>query len=288
MEYALEDHSSVLPRPANNLQIAYTPTKAGDNYQFSQPGRRIHAIEFSINFQHGYNILRMRAIIASDRGRPMRKTQRHLLLALLLLELCLLSSCQFKWPSFQPAEKLPLDIGDGGFLSGKPCDAPCFWNITPDVTTREQAKEIFQKQFDISNCDVWPGLRNGQYIMCDPVWIRFGVSDKVDHIGYSPVQTITVEEAIAKYGQPNAVKVLGWSEENMGGTTSVTMLLFFDNIRTAVGLSRQSGTNYKVELSTQIDGINYESVSKWEGMGKGDRQSWTGFGTYPGPNWAGP
>ncbi len=206
----------------------------------------------------------------------MTKPLRSIFLSFLLLVSGILSAC-----------RSALEVGDGGFLSEVPCGPPCFWGITPDITTEEDAIKTFQKHFDISNCDEWPELGSHKEIACDPVIIEFSTFGKVNHISYSSSQQITIGDAIAKYGQPNAVKVLGWSEDNGGLTTSVTMLLYFDNIHTIIGLPQQEGTNYDVAPGTVVGGINYPGSDSWEGT-RYDAQSWHGYDKYEGPTWGGP
>jgi hypothetical protein len=202
--------------------------------------------------------------------------KKYKFLILVYLALGFLSACRGR-----------LDIGDGGFLSEKPCKAPCFLGIIPDMTTKEQALEIFQQQFDISNCNEWPGIKNGQEIWCNPVNIKFSPSDKVNNISFSLTQSITMEEVIAKYGRPNAFNILGLGPGNNERTTSVVMLLFFDNIHMTVSLPEQIGNKYDVEPSAQIDWINYLGNAEWQ-LEKEDTQPWHGYGEYEGPYWAGP
>lgn len=196
----------------------------------------------------------------------------------------LISGCQSVTPATQSVN---LDIGDGGFLSEEPCGPPCFWGITPDVTTEEEAIKTFQDHFDIRNCDQWPTPKSHQEISCNPIVIEFNLSGKVDHISYNSSQPLTVQDAIVKYGEPSAINILGRSKDNSGTTTSVTILLFFDNIHTVIGLPEQAGTNYNVTLATMIGGINYPGKDKWKVV-RENTQPWHGYGVYQGPFWAGP
>src|SRR5258706_7881645 len=198
-----------------------------------------------------------------------------------LFAFAFLSACQNLVPFMQ---KPALDIGDGGILS----QAPCFWGITPGLTTKVQALETFKKHFDISNCDEWPGVGSAQEIWCDPVNIQFSTSNTVDHISYSPAHPLSIDEINAKYGPPNSVTVFGWRKDGANAvTTSVTMLLYYDDIHTIAGLPLLAGTTYVVAPSTQIGGISYLANDKWEAA-KTDTQSWHGYGDYEGPYWAGP
>jgi len=48
--------------------------------------------------------------------------------------------------------KTEKSIGDGGFISGVPCSAPCFYNITPDFTTRRELLQIIDNEKVLSLC----------------------------------------------------------------------------------------------------------------------------------------
>jgi hypothetical protein len=214
----------------------------------------------------------------------MRKTPRLYSVFFILLSVGVLSACQSKLP---PTPKPLLDVGDGGFLSEQPCGPPCFWGIIPEITTKEQALDIIQGLLDINHCDEWPGIEDSRSIMCNPLGIQFSSNNEVDYISFLPGQAFALKEVIEKYGQPDAFKVLGWSEENSGVTTSVTMLLYFDDIRTVVGLSEQAGENYVVASSTLVGTINYRSLDRWN-EAREDTQDWLGYGEYQGPYWGGP
>ncbi len=56
--------------------------------------------------------------------RIVKKKQLTIFVSIIIISSCIQSS--------------PSDIGDGGFISEKPCEAPCFLNIIPDVTSEEQ------------------------------------------------------------------------------------------------------------------------------------------------------
>jgi hypothetical protein len=214
----------------------------------------------------------------------MRKTLTRYFPFFVVLPLFFLSACEIEMtPTPLPA----LDISDGGFISGEPCGPPCFWNITPDITTEDEALLVFKDYFNIQNCDQWPEAGSHQEIACNPVIIQFSESGIVEHISYSPSQPISVEDAIKKLGEPNAIIVLGWSPEgNNTLTESVTMLLFFDDIQAVIGLPEQTGSVYDIEPLTQIGGISYCGNSTWNI--RTDGQPWAGFGKYQGPYWAGP
>ncbi|MBA3074003.1 MAG: hypothetical protein FP831_10430, partial [Anaerolineae bacterium] len=58
---------------------------------------------------------------------------------LIVFLLVFTSSC-----TTQTEEYPVLNIDDGGLLSKNPCTPPCFWNITPGITTEESAINILE------------------------------------------------------------------------------------------------------------------------------------------------
>jgi hypothetical protein len=122
------------------------------------------------------------------------------LLILISLFSQLLSNCV---DNNKPEEK----IGDGGILSGQPCSAPCFWDITPGVTTIQQATDILSSKLGLSNCDQLDTRNNGgsRGMQCSNITVDFDDKDLISGIGFSPANNITVDEIIKKYGNPDGV-----------------------------------------------------------------------------------
>lgn len=116
--------------------------------------------------------------------------------------LCLLSSCRYK------PEKT-VDVSDGGFLSGEPCSAPCFWNITPGITTEKQAMDELSSKLDVKSCDPRDSRNSGgtRGNLCSGISISFDDQSIVNMIGFDSSQKITVADVINKYGYPNGVSI---------------------------------------------------------------------------------
>jgi hypothetical protein len=105
-----------------------------------------------------------------------------------------------------------LDVGDGGFLSGEPCGPPCFWGIVPGQTMEAEVMEILQERGVFKVCrahdrEAEGGIRG---IICPQFAVGFRRGGNVvDDVVLWPSTPITAEEIIAKYGEPEFVKVGG-------------------------------------------------------------------------------
>ena len=99
----------------------------------------------------------------------------------------LLGACRVK------VHPVPISaIGEGGFLSQKPCGLPCFWGITPDITTEEEAIGILQQHVDVDDCSSpWPVAWDNSWIICAPVAVEIGVSGRFIAITFTPDQPMT-------------------------------------------------------------------------------------------------
>ncbi len=218
-----------------------------------------------------------------------RKIQRYILIILIVLMTNLLSACQLRLP-FGP--RPIMKVGDGGFLSGEPCGPPCFWNITPDVSKKQDAIEAlqahFDKDFNSQNCELWSGPDIFQDISCNPVYIGFNQTRDVGVIGFPPGIRITVEDAISKYGPPSAISVASIRGDKRGFTISVAMSIYFDDIYTQANLPEQDGKAYFVEPSTIINWIAYLGKDEWKSSMKFATRPWQGYSGYEGPPQAGP
>jgi len=175
-----------------------------------------------------------------------------------------------------------LDIGDGGFLSGEPCGPPCFWEIVPGQTTEAEVIEILQRRGIYAICETWnsesEGARRG--ISCGSrLVISFEQGgDVVAGVGFSPSLSITVEDVIAKYGEPELVEVGGLGVH----VVDFQLTMAYPGILTWVRLPLQDELPYILEPSTGIRNISYavdfgdphyyEDNPHWK--------EWYGYGEY--------
>jgi hypothetical protein len=181
-----------------------------------------------------------------------------------------------------------VDFGDGGFLSGEPCGPPCFLDITPGVTEERQAIEILQGYIDIQECDRWDWSEEGgvRGIGCPHVigyqlyTVAMDFSDQglVTRVGFIPSQMITVEAVIAKYGIPDWLSVVSWTEEGES-PPMIFMALYYSELRTRIVLPIQETDTYLVSPTSQIESVTYEGISLSFIVGLD--LTWQGYGEYP-------
>jgi hypothetical protein len=196
-----------------------------------------------------------------------------------LILLLLLSACNSEISSVSPANGIP-NIGDGGFLSGEPCGAPCLWDIIPGITNEAQVKHILQAKGVFQACDTVnnEAESGSRGIVCPLMGVNFQRgSDIVDGVGFSPSQKFTFGQAIEKYGAPNAVLLMvsGRPEEQ----PRTAMRLYYDDIKTALDLPEQEGVEFDVDPSVQIQAVNYSSEQSYKSFGL-PLLKWKGFGKY--------
>ena len=185
--------------------------------------------------------------------------------------------------------KDPADeIGDGGFLSGEPCGPPCFLGIIPDVTKESDAVKILQDNGLYQDCsfvnnEPESGLRG---FHCSSALVSitfFRGTDLVGGVGFYPVQRLTVEMVIEKYGEPDAVSVRSiWFNWEAQPETSMT--LFYNDINATLSLGTQGGNVFNLEPSTPIISVGYSkpgfpSADEDEAFRK-YLSLWQGYGEY--------
>ncbi len=174
--------------------------------------------------------------------------------------------------------KKPLDIGDGGLLSGDPCSAPCFLGINPGVTTEEQALAILSSKLDVKSCVSWDTRNSGgdRGIRCfNIIGITFNDQNLVNGVGFNPSQVITLNDIIGKYGNPDGVFVTASGIDN---TPPIVALLYFNTENMIVYLPEQNSTQYNLQPDILIESIqyleqsdylfNFRSAKPWKGYGK--------------------
>jgi hypothetical protein len=196
-------------------------------------------------------------------------------------------------PANTLAQKTPtlalLEADDGGLLYGKPCGPPCFYNISPELTTEEEAEAILGRYYDIrSACLPWRNA-DSHGLNCDSIWVGFDADHSVYSLDWIPSRAINVGEIIELHGDPDGVDIIGLSPNGANTmTTTVVVKLYWNNIYTRIDLPEQEGMNYDLDPSTQIASVHYSGKAKWEIWSKMESQAWHGFGRYQGPYWAGP
>ena len=175
---------------------------------------------------------------------------------------------------------VPLDVGEGGLLSGEPCGPPCLLNITPELTTEDDANAILGRYFDVRmKCMPW-NQKAGRGINCDSIWVGFSDNHKVVNIDWIPSKTVTLGDVIAKHGNPDIVWVYSMNDDvESTDVRPVKMILYFGSIKTKLELPEQNETTYKVDPSIIIASVGYLTTSEYE-KSTHNGQKWSGYGDY--------
>ncbi len=196
----------------------------------------------------------------------------RLVICLVGMILLLLMSCDYTL--------LGKRIGDGGLLSGEPCPAPCFWEIRPGITTKDQAIEILRSKAAISDYQM-----NNLVFYGDAVSFEFDSNGLVDRITFTPSTSITVGSLIAKYGSPDAVIVI-YNYSSTPEHNSFAAGIFYDSLSTYVGLIGMQDTwppVYHVGQDTLITYVSYfadSSYMTWKESSTHHISRWNGYGDY--------
>jgi hypothetical protein len=189
------------------------------------------------------------------------------------LFLSLLAACV---PSVTGINTGAPEIGDGGFLSREPCGPPCFWDIIPGVTTEAEAIQILQSRGLFQKCEAF-AHSGGRGITC-PSGIEIVFQQEMDIVGvvgFQLSQAITIEDVIARYGEPDAVLV---------GVISryprTRMVLYYDDLKAELFLPWQEDSKFSVVASTKIEHISYNSKVSYESSRSDSFPRWNGYGEY--------
>ena len=173
--------------------------------------------------------------------------------------------------------RLVIDVGDGGFLSGEPCGPPCFWGITPGETREAEVVEILQERGAFEACEMFDSEDKGGYrgLECGSrVIIGFERGgDVVDGVGFNP-SGVTVQEVVAKYGEPESVQVGALGVHVL----DYQLILAYPKMLTLVRLSLQQEYPYVLRPETPVKNIVYDLEFGGEFSLDG---VWHGYGEYP-------
>jgi len=173
-----------------------------------------------------------------------------------------------------------FDINDGGLLSSHPCGPPCFWNILPGTTTKNQVNEILKEMNILETCKSFDytsesGMRG---IKCSSFAVTLDNKlDIVSGVGFSPAISITVGEIIDKFGSPNSVLVspLGLPESD----PKTSMTLYYDALHMSIRLSEANANVYEIDPNTIVLSIGYNDEHSYLSI-KRYYSDWLGYGTY--------
>ncbi len=175
-------------------------------------------------------------------------------------------------------QKLQVDIGDGGFLSGEPCGPPCFLGIRPGLTRSSDARSVLKAPPFSGDC-----VEADTSINCREV-IQVGFQDEtVNMVSFKPTTQITASDLLGRYGPPD--RALAFVSSLMtGGPPTSKMRLFYDGLSAMIDFPDQRGTDFTLGSETPISNIAYLSegeYSSYQAQIAERVSAWEGFKTYP-------
>lgn len=190
--------------------------------------------------------------------------------------LILICSC-----SFHSSKNISKIIGDGGFISNKPCGPTCFYGVIPGVTTYIEAKEIIAKNKTVFvNCEEIDLTSDGggHAISCADR-IGFGFEKQiVAGIGFSPKSDLTIQQVIDKYGPPNSVYTFIITRPDE--PVQSTFLLYYDSLHTVVGMGNQNQAEFLINYDSTVSSIAYHSAKNYDLFHTKNGTKWHGYGIY--------
>ncbi|MEA5077481.1 MAG: hypothetical protein VB013_02810 [Anaerolineaceae bacterium] len=181
-------------------------------------------------------------------------------------------------------DEAPINIFlDGGFLSKIPCGPPCFFQITPGVTSQNDTMKIVQKSPDLFKECVYSdkySSKNESWISC--AFFNLSFQDQmVKSLDYYPSSEITSQQLIDSYGLPDSISVRSTSllpDEPF----KVVMQFCYDQINTTLLFTEQEGTTYKIDSKTPVQLIVYDDIDSYDPLcgSKKKTLKWVGYGEY--------
>lgn len=174
---------------------------------------------------------------------------------------------------------VPNPFGDGGLLSGEPCGPPCFWNIRPGETTKDQAVKILQEKHEFEQCKYFDNTSFSGLRGYNCRWVSFTLfnqKDIVETIGYEVTGGTQVKDLIEKYGPPDRLL------SSLGGITDrrAEMLLLYDNLLMTVFLESQPSGDYALKPETKLESVSYSEKTSYEQYAKNYKTPWSGYVQY--------
>jgi hypothetical protein len=108
---------------------------------------------------------------------------------------------------------------DDGLISGIPCAAPCFLNITPGKTSVDELTAILKSNENLSSCSETPKREGMDYsLKCSSDLYIDHDGKLVTLIYFYPYLDVTLNQVIEKYGEPDFVFLM------IGGTNETTII----------------------------------------------------------------
>jgi hypothetical protein len=173
---------------------------------------------------------------------------------------------------------------EGRLLENNLCTAPCFQNITPGITTKNEAINIFADLGYTKDCTYYDNHSEGgdRSYFCNNIGVSLSDKDIVLAIIYSPQisEQISLGKIIEKFGAPDCYFAVG-SETEIDG--SYTVYLLFDNIPLVVYFPDGKKPVYNLSENSNIESVVFyekEYYRKSFMVSKPFCQPWKGYGDY--------
>jgi hypothetical protein len=178
-------------------------------------------------------------------------------------------------------------LRDGGFISQKPCGPPCFFGIIPGETTEIEGEQARQNLGNVFvGCETFDKTASGARVLSciDGVGVTYN-KHLVEGVGFSPLEDITVQEVIEKYGPPDQVDVFLVSLPDYPYRVGAS--LSYDRLQTVLGFPEKDGRDYAINPNSKITSVAYYTKSKYQYLRdatSGGAVPWGGFKTYLPPH----
>lgn len=174
-------------------------------------------------------------------------------------------------------------IGDGGLISGEPCEAPCFYNIVPDSTNEDELRNIIRetkvlnpcKKYDFTNS----GGNSGYSCANSNLLIEKGL---VTGLEFFPSSKIKLEDVFTKYGEPEKFVL---KEENLPEyPMQLNMRLIYSSLCMEIFTEAKDGTTYVIDYQTLVTQVTYLGKTLCKESNEDvyrNADDWSGLGSYP-------
>jgi hypothetical protein len=176
--------------------------------------------------------------------------------------------------------KIEKKIGDGGFISGKPCSAPCFFGIDPGESTKDEAISQLRKLGIKYSRDA-----NQLVNYSNIVFIKYNSDDLVTEVIFQPSTIITMKDILDAYGPPDKVEIL-YDPSSTPEHIYFDANIFYNGIHSMITLQRQENwPGYSLTSDTKLGLIIYDEATVYNNQVYSTHIiPWKGYGLYQDPN----
>ena len=196
----------------------------------------------------------------------------------------------FTYEEEELREGFELGEPDQSFLTGEPCDAPCYHNIELLTTSGAEAKDILKELTFINPASI---IEEENVYEEDSYYLKYSCSEDLTelcgYVGISPYDLVTgmghkvfyrlpLASVIEKYGTPN----FSYKNAAYGGTDQCEIVVYFVDQNFAVeiienaetGLCQDFRNTETLSGDLQIDWVYYNFIDseiaanmiQWQGL----------------------